>query len=274
MILKKKWSELTWVAFDTETTGKYPLTAEVCEIAAVKWRGGQVIDQFQSLCQISEPMNAEVIAIHNITNEMMVGAPPMSKVIRDFASFVDGSIPLAHHAPFDMGFLAIEFEKYHLPLPVNPVVCTSLLSRRVIIESENHRLQTLIKHLNLPKRQAHRALSDAESCLDVAMKCFEKLGDVSLGKICDVQGKTLLWQDYSIDQLRQRVELRAIIEALQAKEQVQIVYMGGSRPGEKRTITPLGLVRTSVNQEFLVAQDDPNEHPKRFFLDKIGASNR
>lgn len=276
MLLQKKWQDLTWVAFDTETSGKYPLGAEVCEIAAVKWRDGKVIDEFQSFCQVSEPMSDEVIAIHNITNDMLKGAPSIKKVVTDFNQFIDGSILLAHHAPFDLGFLAYEFENYNIPLPTPPVVCTSLLSRKVIIETPNHRLQTLIKHLDLPKRQAHRALSDAEGCLDVAMKCFarlqEKHPDLTLGKICDTQSKPLYWAEYSIDQLRQKQEFRAIIEALKAKEQVQIIYMGGSRPGEKRTVTPLGLVRTSINQEFLVAQDDPNEHPKRYFLDKIKSS--
>ena len=30
------WRDLTLIAFDTETSGKYPLSAEICEIAAVK----------------------------------------------------------------------------------------------------------------------------------------------------------------------------------------------------------------------------------------------
>ena len=273
MPLSKKWNELTWVAFDTETTGKYPLDAEVCEIAAVKWQGGKIVDQFQSLCRISKPMGAEVIAIHNITNEMVADAPPLEKVLRDFHKFIDGSILIAHHAPFDLGFLTYEFEKHKLTLPEHPTVCTSLLARKVIIESPNHRLQTLISHLKLAPRTAHRALSDAEGCLDVAIKCFEKLGEVTLGRVCEVQTKTLNWADYSIDQLWQKVQYRAIVEALKEKDLVQIEYMGGSQPGQKRTVKPIGLVR-SPDQDFLVAEDKAGEHPKRFFLDKIRSSVR
>ena len=282
MLLKTKWQDLTWVAFDTETSGKYPLDAEICEVAAVKWRNGQIVNKFQSFAAVSKPMNKEVIAIHNITNKMIEGAPQLSTVIRDFNEFIKDSVLIAHHAPFDLGFIAYEYENLGIRLPETPVVCTSLLSRKVIIDSENHRLQTLIKHLGLPQRQAHRALFDAEGCLGVAMKCFQKLEEklskeniqLSLGKICDTQGTTLHWLDYSIDQLRQKVELQAIIEALQEKEDVQIVYMGGRRPGEKRTVKPIGLVRNSVNQDFLVVQDDLNEHPKRYFLDKIKSSTR
>lgn len=272
-MLSKKWRELTIVAFDTETTGKYPMGAEICEIAAVKWRDGKIVDQFQSLCRVSQPMSDEVIAIHNITNEMLVGACDLAHAMSEFHKFIDDSILLAHHAPFDLGFMAYEFEKLRLNFPAHPVVCTSLLSRKVIIDSPNHRLQTLIKHLQLPSRQAHRALSDAEGCLDVALKCFEKLGEVTLGHICEVQTKTLNWIDYSIDQLWQKQNYRAMIEALKEQDLVQIEYMGGSRPGHRRTVRPIGLVR-SPDQDFLVAIENEGEHPKRFFLDKIRASAR
>ncbi len=277
MILKENYKDLTWVAFDTETSGKYPLAAEICEIAATKWKGGKIIGEYQSLCKVSKPMSDFVISIHNITNEMLKDAPTITEAVKGFHEFIQGSVLLAHHAPFDMGFLAPEFEKLKLPLPEAPVVCTSLLSRKVILDSENHRLQTLIGHLNLPKRQAHRALSDAESCMDVALKCFEKLeeknDDITLGRICEVQGVNLHWQDYSILQLKQKPEYRSIIEALESGSDVQIVYMGGSRPGEKRTVTPMGLVRKTQTDDFLIAQDKPGEHPKRYFLNKIKSAS-
>lgn len=272
-MLSKKWKELTLVAFDTETTGKYPMGAEICEIAAVKWQNGVVVDQFQSLCKVSQPMGDEVIAIHNITNEMLHDACALSEALTRFHAFIEDSVLLAHHAPFDLGFLAYEFEKLKLPFPTSPVVCTSLLSRKVIIDSPNHRLQTLIKHLQLPSRQAHRALSDAEGCLDVALKCFEKMGECTLGRICEVQTKTLNWIDYSIDQLWQKPAYRQMIEALKDQDLVQIEYMGGSRPGQRRTVRPIGLVR-SPDQDFLVAVEVEGEHPKRFFLDKVRASTR
>ena len=57
------WKNKTWISFDTETTGKYPLGSEVCEIAAVKWKDGKIIDEFQSFCAISEPMGEESSAL-------------------------------------------------------------------------------------------------------------------------------------------------------------------------------------------------------------------
>jgi DNA polymerase III subunit epsilon len=50
------WRDLTFVGFDTETSGKYPIESEICEIAAVKWRGGQIVERFESLIKPSKPM--------------------------------------------------------------------------------------------------------------------------------------------------------------------------------------------------------------------------
>src|SRR5690554_5714295 len=102
------WRSVDLVAFDTETTGKYPLSAEVCELAAVKWRDGKIVDTFQTLLKPSRPMDAEVIAIHGITNEMVENAPRMVEKIDEFREFISGAVLLAHHAPFDLGFLALD----------------------------------------------------------------------------------------------------------------------------------------------------------------------
>ena len=59
--LSRKWKDIVWVGFDTETTGKYPLEAELCEVAAVAWKNGEFIGEFQSLVKPSQPMGEEVI---------------------------------------------------------------------------------------------------------------------------------------------------------------------------------------------------------------------
>src|SRR5580658_5011861 len=111
------WHEATFVGLDTETSGKYPLDAEICEIAAVKWRGGQIIENFQSLVAITRPMNPEAQGVHHISPEMLAGAPNMRDTITKFHNFIDESFLIAHHAPFDMGFIAYEFERAGLALP-------------------------------------------------------------------------------------------------------------------------------------------------------------
>lgn len=270
--MSQLWREATWVSFDTETSGQYPLTAEICEIAAVKWRGDQIVDVFQSLVATSKPMSDEVIAIHHITNEMLIGAPLMDSVIRKFHHFVGDSYLVAHHAPFDLGFLAPEFERARLAFPKNPVLCSSLLSRKAFPESHNHKLQTLIQFFDLPQGQAHRALDDAKACLEVALRVFERVGhDSTIEDLLKYQQASLRWGDYSVADIKGHPVYSELIKALETQSMVQIVYTGGSRPGQPRTVLPLGLVR-NPKDDYLVAKEELDKIPKRYFLNKITAA--
>jgi DNA polymerase-3 subunit epsilon len=274
------WREAIFVSFDTETSGKYPLADEVCEIAAVKWQGGRVVDEFQSFIKVSRPMSNEVIQIHHITNEMLIGAPNAEQVIGQFIKFIDDSYMIAHHAPFDMGFLAPLIEKARLPLPKNNVFCSSLLARKAFKESPNHKLQTLIQFFKLPQGQAHRALYDARACLEVGFKVFEKIEalkaertqePLGIEEIFAYQEAKLPWLDYSVAALKSHPIYAELVRALEERSEVQIVYAGGSRPGQARTVTPIGLVRNPLD-DYLVAFEVAVEVPKRYFLNKITAA--
>ena len=263
------WAEATFVAIDLETTGKYPLEAEICEVAAVKWHAGQIVGEFQSLVKPTHMMGDEVIAIHHITNQMVVEAPPIQQVLPAFMKFMEDAVPLAHHAPFDMGFLAWDLENLLMNLPSINSLCTAIISRKALPTSPNHRLQTLIQHLNLPQGQAHRALDDAHACLQVALRCFEKVGaNLRVEDLYKFQGAELKWTDYSIAALSEKEALLNVVSAIRQKRLVELIYEGGSRPGQWRKLLPVGIVR-NPNGDFLVAREPAEEQTKRFFVERI-----
>jgi DNA polymerase-3 subunit epsilon len=267
--LKKIWSEVEIVAIDLETTGKYPLEAEICEMAAVKWRNGQIVGTYQTLLKPSSPMSDAVIAIHNITNEMVANAPLLSERLIEFHAFIGNGFIVAHHAPFDMGFLTWEFEKAAMPLPPMPGFCTSLLSRNLNMAVENHRLPTLAAHFGLETGSLHRALDDAKTCLGIALQYFAQMGAAAtLNEIFDAQKIMLPWNRFSIMSLIERDHLCVLVRALRDKHDVNMVYESGSRPGQSRKVTPQGLVR-QPDGDFLVALEDGDAKPKRYYIEKI-----
>jgi DNA polymerase III subunit epsilon len=272
-MLKTLWPEATLIAIDLETTGKYPLDAEICEMAAVKWRGGQVVDTYQTLIKPVQRMDDFVISIHHITNEMVETAPSIEQKLGEFHRFISDGYVFAHQASFDLGFLTWEFEKAFLPLPAYPAFCTSFLSRNINANVANHRLATLAEHFKIDAGAAHRALDDAKTCLGVALKYLEGLGpEAKMSDIQTIQTIELPWTRFSIEALTERGHYRTLIRALRDKREVFITYEGGSRPGQSRRVFPLGLVR-NPEADFLVATEGNNEgddtKPKRYFLDKV-----
>jgi len=220
-------------------------------------------------------MSDEVIAIHNITNEMVEEAPVLAEKLHEFHHFIGDGHILAHHAPFDMGFLAWEFEKARLSLPTFNGFCSAILSRALNANTPNHRLATLAQHFGIEAGAAHRALDDARTCLHVALRYFEQLGrEAKISDLQAIQVTELPWSRFSIDALTERDHLRTLVRALRDRREVTIVYDGGSRPGQSRRVFPLGLVR-QPQEDFLVATEgngeDDDVKPKRYFLNKVSA---
>lgn len=269
MILKTPLMKLELIAFDLETSGKYPLGSEICEMAAVKYRDGEIIDRFEALIKPTRPMSDEVIAIHGITNEMVAGQPSIGEKIHAFYDFVKDGVMMAHHSPFDMGFLQWDFERAGLaPLP-HPVLCTSLLSRVLIRESANHRLITLANTLGISPGNSHRALDDAKTCLEVGLECVHRFGTTKpLEDLIQVQGHLLQWKDFSIENLREKEVGRVLVRSILDQVDVAMVYTGGSRPGRERNVTPLGIVR-GPERDFLVADDHEGGKEKRYYLNRV-----
>lgn len=255
------------VAFDTETSGAFPVESEVIELGAVKWQGGEIVGRFQTLLKPSRPLTPDNIRIHGITNEMVAEAPLMQDQVAGFCEFVDESVLLAHHAPFDLGFMAVAVERAGLRMPNTYNLCSSLLSR-ALLTTTNHKLQTLIQELQLEGGAAHRAFDDAYACLQVLHKCVEKLGgEMRLARLAEIQKKDLHWNNYLIYSSRNDKILN-LVRAMEQAKTVGIVYEGGQSKGKVRPIRPFGIVR-NPDGDYIQAECGLDLQRKRFYLEKI-----
>lgn len=268
--LDKRLLEYPIVALDTETSGAYPLDSQICEVAAVKFYEGKVIDTFQSLIKIDQKMPPEIEKIHGISDEMLMDAPRIEEKLPALVEFLDKSVIIGHHIQFDLGFLAVEIEKFEQRYPENLIFCTSLLSRALITESPNHRLQTLIGYLGLNQGAAHRALDDSKACLELHLRCMERLEDGStLKDLQAVQDREILWEHYSIEKFCRLGFQTALVTAIKNQETCFINYKSPRNKEDNfRKVLPKGLVLNSKDS-FLPAICYKDMKEKRFYLDKI-----
>ena len=86
-----------FVAFDLETTELDRDDCEVVDIAAVKVRGGRVVDQFQSLVRCNRPISAGASAAHGYTDADLVGQPSFEEVWPRFRQFLANDLLVAHN---------------------------------------------------------------------------------------------------------------------------------------------------------------------------------
>ncbi|MDQ0230496.1 PolC-type DNA polymerase III [Metabacillus malikii] len=154
----------TFVVFDVETTGLSAVYDSIIELAAVKVRGGEVIDKFEAFANPHHPLSATTIELTGITDDMVKNAPDIDEVLAKFKQWVGDDTLVAHNASFDMGFLNVGYKK-HLKeeKAKNPVIDTLELGRFLYPELKNHRLNTLCKRFDIELTQHHRAIYDAEA---------------------------------------------------------------------------------------------------------------
>lgn len=164
-----KLEEVEFTIFDTETTGLEPESGDrIVEIAAIRFKGGERLDTFQSLVNPGRPISQEAFDINQITPEMLKDAPPMQAVIPEFLEFIQDSCLCSYNAGFDLGFLNHELKLAKQPLLKNVLIIDILkMARRLLPGLERYGLIYVADKLGIKKEQAHRALSDVELTLDV-----------------------------------------------------------------------------------------------------------
>jgi DNA polymerase-3 subunit epsilon len=157
-------SEVEFVAFDLETTGLYADSDRILEIGATRFRlSSPDIAHFEQLVQPECAIPREVIAIHGITDRMVLGQPTLAEVLPQFLQFLGSpdTILLAHNAPFDIGFVVAAMGRLGLSFPAHAVVDTVVLARTCLRGAGRYRLADLTAYLRLADREEHRGLSDA-----------------------------------------------------------------------------------------------------------------
>lgn len=168
----------TVVVLDFETTGLSPDRGDrAIEIGAVKIVEGEIVDRFQRLMNPGFPINSFIAEYTGITNAMLRTAAPCAEVMAEFHAFLGGHNLVAHNASFDRKFLDAEFRGISRGYR-GCFSCSMLLARRMVPEAANHKLETLVRHLDLEVEGAfHRALYDAEMAGRVWLAMLERIDE-------------------------------------------------------------------------------------------------
>ena len=149
-----------WVVVDVETSGFRPSHARVLSVAALALDAEGNVEQ--SVVSLVNPgVDPGPTHIHGITAEMLEDQPTFAEIAGDLAGLMHGRTLVAHNAAFDYSFLVNEAELAGAALPVDSVMCTVELARRLDLGLENLRLETLARHWDIAQTRAHDAFDDA-----------------------------------------------------------------------------------------------------------------
>jgi DNA polymerase-3 subunit epsilon len=159
------------VLFDTETTGLDPLNGDrVIEVAALELLNDLPTGRhFHVLIDPQRDIPAEASRVHGFTSADLAGKPLFADIAGGLADFFADSRLIAHNAPFDFGFLDMEFGRAGLPALARERMIDSLALAKTRFPGMPNSLDALCRRfsIDLSARTTHNALLDCKLLAEV-----------------------------------------------------------------------------------------------------------
>lgn len=166
--------ETTFCIVDIETNGSHVDKHQIIELAAIKVKNGEIIDEFKSFVKCDN-INEHISKITGITTDHTRYAPKLKDILYDFRIFLDDSIFVAHDVKFDYNFISKSMEQVGLQPLLNRSLCTIALAQRTI-EAYRYKLSYLNELLSLhPSAKHHRAMCDVITTYELFKLSLSKI---------------------------------------------------------------------------------------------------
>jgi len=251
---------------DVETTGLNPSYGDrICEIGLLRWKDGEELASFQSLVNPGRPISPGAQAVNNITDAMVADAPSFEGIADRALALMEGTVLVAHNAPFDMSFLNMQLALLRKPELDNRVIDTLALARSQY-DMPSNSLGSLRLYMGLAPREEHRAMGDVLILRDVFVRMMKDLkgrGVETLEDLVEAQRRTRRESCGRGVMLPPEIE-----EAIGRGARMRIRYLSGNQRETERVIRPLEVevLRDTV---YLVAYCYLRKEERTFRMDRI-----
>lgn len=166
-------ADVGWAVIDVETSGFRAGDARIISLAALALDAEGRVEQ--SIVSLLNPgVDPGPTHVHGLTAAMLEDQPQFADIAGDVCELLRGRTLVAHNVAFDYAFLAAEAEIAGAELPVDTVMCTVELARRLVLGVDNLRLETLAAYWGVPQLRPHDAFDDAAVLSRVLAAALER----------------------------------------------------------------------------------------------------
>ena len=161
-----------YVIFDIETTGFSPERNRIIEIGAVRYEGGKKTGDFSEFINPKVPIPFRITKLTSITDEMVLPAETIDRVLPRFLEFCRGCVLVGHNVGFDISFIQKNAKDLGLPCPYT-TIDTVGMARVMLPGHKSYNLDAVGKLLNVVNPHHHRAVDDAATTADIFIRLLD-----------------------------------------------------------------------------------------------------
>ncbi len=202
------------LVLDTETTGlSVDLGHRIIEVGVIELVNRRPTgNHFHRYVNPGREVEAGAVNVHGITNEFLADKPSFSQVAKDLWDWLAGDELIIHNAPFDVGFLDLEFRLSGVGRPLGQIcaITDTVQMARKLHPGQKASLDALCRRYEVDNsnREYHGALLDARLLADVylAMTGGQSMLTLDSTQVRSADGARVSWA-----------------QRLGVKEQVQLV---------------------------------------------------
>ncbi len=158
---------------DLETTGFSPEKDSIIEISFIRIKGGKEITRFDQVSiPDKSPLTAFISSLTGISpEEIEKEGKNLADLKSEILEKIGDSIIVGHNIDFDINFLVAN----GIDVSKNPRIDTHELARILLPGEESFALEVLSKKYGFLHKEAHRAMSDVEACVELFAMLEEKI---------------------------------------------------------------------------------------------------
>ncbi len=168
-------SHRRFAVFDLETTSEGQEVPRIMEAGFCFVEGGKITEEWSTLVNPGRSIAPYVRRLTGINNAAVRNAPKWEEVLPRVLDKLEGTILVAHQARFDYDCLNNEISRIIEHRLTNRYMCTVEMSRMLLPDADNYRLETLSQWLNLTHENPHRAGSDARATAELLCYLFNSV---------------------------------------------------------------------------------------------------
>ena len=160
-----------YVSLDLETTGLDSERDTILEIGAVRFRGNEVLETFETFVNPGRAIPDHIQRLTGIHPRQVERAPAFPLISPDFAEFLGLHPVIGHNIQFDLRFLSS-----HGLNVANAAYDTMDLATVFLPSSRRYTLKHLSDQFGVELRN-HRALDDAIGCMEIFVRLMRLAAD-------------------------------------------------------------------------------------------------